>query len=525
MAGHIEYPKIPLQGLLEVNAQKVSGDCAIIFGNRRIPYLELDKVCNRFANALQGLGATKGDRVVLYLPNSPQFVIAYFGVLKAGMVVTAISPLQHKREIQHQLGESEAKIIVTVDTLYPIVETVWEKTQLRHAIVIAEESETMRVGRESVETVDFGVFMNSAADSVPDIDVDPETDLAALQFTGNTTSAAKAVMLTHHNLVSNALAFAAAIEATGQDVFLSALPLFHIYGMTTSLTVPISLGAKIVLLPKFESTKACEAIQQHRVTVFCGVPAMYQMLLADCTFADYDLASMRVCISGASSLPLQVQKRFMEVTGGVLVQGYGLTEASPVTHCMPIDRTGVLRAGSIGQPLADTEAKIVDLETGKKPLAKGEIGELSVRGPQVMAGYWHRPDETACVLCDGWLLTGDIAYVDKDGYFYIVDRKKDLIKHKGYSIYPRELEDILHEHPAVKLCAVAGVADAALGEVPKAYVVLKDAVYVSKLELKEFVNHQVAGYKAIKEIEFLEYLPLSSTGKVLKRFLNLSTNI
>ena len=242
------------------------------------------------------------------------------------------------------------------------------------------------------------------------------------------------------------------------------------------MTVPISLGAKMVLLPKFEPTKACEAIQRHKVTVFCGVPTMYQYLLGSHDLAAYDLRSIRVCISGASSLPPQVQKRFMEVTGGFLAEGYGLTEASPVTHCSPVDNA-LLRVGSIGLPLPDTEAKIVDLETGEKVLGIGEVGELAIKGPQVMKGYWNHPEETALVLRDGWLLTGDIARMDPDGYFYIVDRKKDLIKHNGYSIYPRELEDILYEHPAVKLCAVIGKPDVAAGEVPKAFVVLKDGLH------------------------------------------------
>ena len=246
-------------------------------------------------------------------------------------------------------------------------------------------------------------------------------------------------------------------EAPAEDVFLTALPLFHIYGMTTSMTAPISLGAKMVLLPKFEPAKACEAIQQHRVTVFCGVPNhVLNISLLTQNLAKYDLTSIRVCISGASSLPPQVQKRFMEVTGGFLAEGYGLTEASPVTHCTPVDKSIAVEVGSIGLPLPDTEARIVDLETGIKTLAAGEIGELAVKGPQVMKGYWQKPDETALVLRDGWLLTGDIACMDEDGYFYIVDRKKDLIKHKDYSVYPRELEDVLYEHPAVKLCAVVG---------------------------------------------------------------------
>ncbi len=515
-----EYPKIPLPRLLEANAQRIPKKGGLVFGDRYLSYFELDLLCNRFANALLGLGATKGEQIALFLPNSSQFVIAYFGALKAGMVVTALNPLAHNQEVEYQLCESEAQTIVTTNILYPIVQAVWKKTQLKNALVTGTKSYGGKQARKRLGVVDFEVLMKTTSEVVPDIEVNPEADLAVLQFTGGTTGTAKAVMLTHRNLVSNALSFASAIDATEQDIFLSALPLFHIYGMTTSLIVPISLGAKMVLLPKFESGKVCEAIQRQRVTVFCGVPTMYQMLLTDSAFASCDLTSIRVCISGASSLPLHVQKHFLDVTDRVLVEGYGLTEASPVTHCMPINRKQILRASSIGLPLADTEAKIVDTQTGEKTLATGEIGELAVRGPQIMMGYWRRPDETALVLRDGWLFTGDMAYKDNDGYYYIIDRKKDLIKHKGYSIYPCELESVLYKHSAVKLCAVVGRFDAVVGEVPKAYVVLKEAVYVSERELKEFVNRQVASYKAIKEIEILESLPLSSTGKVIKGILN-----
>ena len=353
------------------------------------------------------------------------------------------------------------------------------------------------------------------------VKINPSEDLAALQYTGGTTGTAKGAMLTHSNLVANAIAFAAWIKsAAAKETFLTALPLFHIYGMTTSLNVPVALAAKIVLLPKFDPAKVLETIQQQRVTVFCGVPTMYQTLLANPDLGKYDLTSIRVCISGASPLPPQVQKKFMEITGGLLAEGYGLTEASPVTHCSPVDKTmKTVRVGSIGLPLPDTDAKIVDAETGTKTLNVGETGELAVKGPQVMKGYWRKPEETALVLRDGWLLTGDLAKTDAEGYFYITDRKKDLVKYKDYSVYPRELEDILYEHYAVKLCAVVGKPDAAAGEIPKAFVVLKDGKSESAEEIIAFVNGKLAPYKAIRELEFRKDLPLSGAGKVLRRSL------
>jgi len=284
------------------------------------------------------------------------------------------------------------------------------------------------------------------------------------------------------------------------------------------LTVPVSLAAKMVLMPKFEPAKTLEIIQRHGVTVFCGIPTMYSTLLDSPELCKYKLTSIRVCISGASSLPAQVQEQFMQITAGLLAEGYGLTEASPVTHCSPVDKN-LVKVGSIGLPLPDTEARIVDLETGKRTLGVGETGELTVKGPQVMKGYWQRPEETALVLRDGWLMTGDIAHMDKDGYFYITDRKKDLIKTNGFSVYPRELEDILYEHRAVKLCAVVGKPDARVGELPKAYIVLKEGVTVSAEQIMAFVNDKVAPYKSIHEVEFRKELSMSAAGKVLRRLL------
>jgi long-chain acyl-CoA synthetase len=367
----------------------------------------------------------------------------------------------------------------------------------------------------------FQQLLEKNAPNPPNVKINPSEDLAALQYTGGTTGTAKGAMLTHRNLVSNALAFAVWIKGTvANENFLTALPLFHIYGMTTSMNVPVSLASKMVLLPKFDTTAALEAIQKHRVTVFCGVPTMYAALLENPNLGKFDLTSIRVCISGASPLPPQVQRKFMEVTGGLLAEGYGLTEASPVTHCSPVDRTmKTVKVGSIGLPLPDTDARIVDAETGEKTLQSGETGELIVKGPQVMKGYWKNPEETTLVLHNDWLYTGDIAKMDDDGYFYITDRKKDLIKYKDYSVYPREIEDVLYEHPAVRLCAVVGKPDPAAGEVPKAYVVLKEGAQATAEELMRSVEEKVASYKRIREVEFRQELPISSAGKVLRRAL------
>ena len=516
---HIEYPKVPLQEILKKTAEAYPEKTAIVCGEREISYAQLEVLSNQFANALVKLKVEKGDRVAVFMPNIPQFIIAYFGALKAGTVVTAISPLHREHEVEFQLGDSGAETIIAVDSLYPIIEKVKEKTQLKNVIItgLVENAFSSKIPNALI----FEQLLENSPKTAPKVKLNPHEDLAALQYTGGTTGTAKGAMLTHNNLLSNALAFATWIQGTkAKETFLTALPLFHIYGMTTSMTVPISLAAEMVLMPKFEPTKVLQAIEKHRVSVFCGAPTMYQVLLSNSEIGKYDLTSIRVCISGASSLPPQVQRQFMQVTGGLLAEGYGLTEASPVTHCSPVDKSmRTVKVGSIGLPLPNTEAKIVDVETGEKTLAQGEKGELAVKGPQIMKGYWNKSQETAMVFRDGWLLTGDIACMDADGYFYITDRKKELIKTKDYSVYPRELEDVLYGHPAVKLCAVVGKHDAFVGEVPKAFIVLKEGMAASADEIMSFVNGKVALYKSLQEVEFRNELPLSAAGKVLKRCL------
>jgi long-chain acyl-CoA synthetase len=515
----LQYPDVPLHEILRKTAREHPEKPAMVFHDEEISYAELDSLSDRLASALASLDVRKGDRVTVFLPNVPQFVIAYFGVLKASAVVTTISPLHREREVEHQLSDSEAETIIVLDSLYPIVEKVWSKTQLKRVVITSLEAFDAETGQKP-NVHSFQQLLTENANP-PNVQIDPDEDLAALQYTGGTTGTAKGAMLTHTNLVTNALAFATWIRgATAEETFLTALPLFHIYGMTTSMNVPISLAAKMVLLPRFDTTATLETIQAQRVTVFCGVPTMYAALLANPKLDQFDLTSIRVCVSGASSLPPQVQRRFMEVTGGLLAEGYGLTEASPVTHCSPVDKTlKTVKVGSIGLPLPDTDARIVDAETGEKTLQPGETGELAVKGPQVMKGYWKDPDETASVIRDGWLLTGDIAWMDTAGYFYITDRKKDLIKYKAYSVYPREIEDVLYAHPAVRLCAVIGKPDPAAGEIPKAYVVLKENAKATAGEIMQFVEATVAPYKRIREVEFRLELPISSAGKVLKRVL------
>jgi long-chain acyl-CoA synthetase len=525
---NLVFPKIALHDLLIKTAQDHPNQLAIDYAGTEITYKELDLLSDQFAAGLTKLGIRKKDRIALFLPNIPQFIIAYFGILKVGAIVTTISPLYREREVKYQLINSGAKGILTIKSLYPIVEKIWRKTKLQKIIVTSSTWQFPNIDLSQMNVVcqenvlSFEQIIEANSDSTfLQVEINPKVDLAALQYTGGTTGRAKGAMLTHMNLVSNALMFANWIQAkTAYEKFLTALPLFHIYGMTTSMTVPISLAAKMVLTPKFDPKKILEIIQNKKITVFCGVPTMYSILLANKDIENYDLTSIRICISGASPLPPQVQKKFMTITKGFLAEGYGLTEASPVTHCNPIDKTlKTVRIGSIGIPLPDTDARIFDVTNHKKELPVGEKGELAIRGPQVMLGYWQNPIETALVLKNGWLLTGDIGKMDNDGFFYVTDRKKDLIKYKDYSVYPREIEDVIYENSNVKICAVIGKPVPIVGEIPKAFVVLKDESKVTEKEIMTFVNDKLAPYKAIREIEFRKNLPLSSVGKVLRRIL------
>ncbi|MGB9740341.1 MAG: long-chain-fatty-acid--CoA ligase [Candidatus Bathyarchaeia archaeon] len=534
---HIDYPEIPLFDFLRKTAEKYPDNIALVYFDNKITYKELDLATDKFATALTDFGVKKGDKVAIFLPNVPQFIIAYYGAIKTGAIVTAISPLYKEREVEHQLNDSEAETVVVLDMLYPIIEKVWEKTKLKMVIVtgLKDYMPSMtaflgsllgKIPSHKVERKPnvyfFKELLSKYEAKPPVVEINPKEDLVALQYTGGTTGTSKGAMLTHMNLVSNAIMCRAWLKDAqeGNEVFLAVLPLFHIYGMTTGMNAPIYMAGKTVLLPRFDPISTFEAIQKYKITVFCGAPTMYSMLLAHPALGKYDCKSIRFCISGSAPLPPEVQKKFMEVTGGVLVEGYGLTESSPVTHCNPLDKTmKTVKIGSIGIPWPDTDAKIMDAETGEKELAPGEVGELVVKGPQVMKGYWKMSEETAAVLRNGWLYTGDIGRMDEDGYFYITDRKKDLIKYKGYSVYPRELEDVLYEHPAVKLCGVVGKPDPIAGEIPKAFVVLKEGMTATEKEIMDFVNEKVAPYKAIREVEFRKELPMTMVGKVLRRVL------
>ncbi|MCL4515019.1 MAG: long-chain fatty acid--CoA ligase [Firmicutes bacterium] len=532
----IDYPDIPLYQFADDAAKAFPDRAATIFFGARLSFKQLAVLIDRMAAALHALGVQKGDRVGLMLPNCPQVLIAYHAVLKVGGVVVQTSPMYVEREIEHQMNDSGAQTMIVLDLFYQRVRNVKEKTPLKRVIVTGLEdfmpfplnflyplklrTEGKRVTVQPEEGVyRFMELLNRRQPAPPQVAINPAEDLALLQYTGGTTGVAKGTMLTHRNLVANTIQSREWFELKrgGQDIILGALPFFHVYGMTVGMNLAMLLGATLIILPRFQVTEVLKTIQKYHPTLFPGAPAMYVAINNHSDVKKYDLTSIVACISGSAPLPVEVQNKFEALTGGKLVEGYGLTEASPVTHCSPI--FGHRKIGTIGIPFPDTDCKIMDLATGETELPQGEVGELAIRGPQVMKGYWNRPEETKMALRDGWLYTGDIARMDEDGFFQVVDRKKDLIISGGFNIYPRDVEEILYEHPKVREVVVAGVPDAYRGEMVKAYVVLKDGVTATEEELIEFCRERLARYKVPRAIEFRAELPKNLVGKILRRVL------
>src|SRR5208282_1738946 len=435
----------------------------------------VNDLASRFGSALVSTGLQKGDRVAIFSPNTPQFVIAYFGTLKAGGIVVPCSPLYKEKELEHQLRDAGASFVLAAND-------VVKGNDLKGVIAASvtdylpgiKRSLSGLAGVKNVGRRDTISFMDMVRTSGPlekSVSVDPLRDVALLQYTGGTTGVSKGAMLSHANLYLNGVATSGQLPLGPHDVALAVLPLFHIYGMTAAMNAPLYAGSRVVLLPRFDAETVMKTIEKEKVTSFCGVPAMYIAINNDPKVSRFDLHSIRSCISGGAALPLAVRKRFIEITGAALVEGYGLTEASPVTHCNSIGEGAIVKDGSIGIPFPETDAAVVDIDDPQKFLATGEVGELAIRGPQVMLGYWNRKEETDGVLRDGWLLTGDIARMDEDGYFYIVDRKKDMINVGGFKVYPREVEEVLFTDPDIIESAVVGAPDEYRGEAVRAFVV------------------------------------------------------
>ncbi len=520
----IRYPEIPLFELLELACIRYEENVATVFFDQKMRYSELRDHVRKLATALKDMGISKGDRVAVMLPNSPQMIISYYGILEAGGIVTNISPLHVEREIEYELNDSGAETIIYLDLFHSRIEAVKDSTPLKRLIVtsITDYMETPgEVACEKGEGIYFfRDVISSSTPEPPDIEINPCEDIAALQYTGGTTGIAKGVMLTHYNLVSNVLQitmWGKEFIQRGKDVFLCIIPFFHSYGQTVAMNNALFNAATMVLIPQFEINMMLQSIQKYRPNFFPGVPTLYVAILNHPEAVKYGVDKIKLCNSGSAPLAVEVHRQFSKISGGLFIEGYGLTEASPVTHSNPI--IGKKKIGSIGIPLPDTEAKIVDVEEGKEEIDIGEPGELIIKGPQVMKGYWKRPEETASTLRDGWLYTGDICTMDQDGYFYVVDRKKDMIIAGGFNIYPREIDEVLYEHPKIQEAVAVGVPDEYRGETVKAFVVLKPGEQASEEEIIKFCRERLAAYKVPRMVEFRDSLPKSMVGKVLRRVL------
>ncbi|MEK3890457.1 AMP-binding protein [Bacillus sp. FSL K6-3431] len=533
----LNYEHKPVHSYLTEAAEKYPDKVAVHFMGKELTFKEVYECALKMANYLQDIGIKKGDRVAIMLPNCPQAVISYYGILYVGGIVVQTNPLYTERELEYQMKDSGAEAIIGLDLLYPRISKTMKNTNLKNIIVTAikdylpfpknmiypfiqkrQSGVVVNVKHEGSQHLFKKVMAEGKVESLQ-TEFDFENDLALLQYTGGTTGYPKGVMLTHKNLVANATACDAWLYKAkkGEEKILGVLPFFHVYGMTTVLILAIMQGYKMILVPKFDVETTLKAIHKLRPTIFPGAPTIYIGLLSHPELKKYDLTSVTSCLSGSAPLPFEVQQGFEKVTGGKLVEGYGLTESSPVTHANFLWEEKRSK-GSIGVPWPDTDSIIISAETGVAAVP-GEIGEIAVKGPQIMKGYWNRPEDTAATFKDGWLLTGDMGYMDEEGFFYIVDRKKDMIIAGGYNIYPREIEVVLYEHPAIQEMVVAGVPDPYRGETVKAYIVLKEGASVTEEELDAFARKYLAAYKVPKVYEFREELPKTAVGKILRRVL------
>ena len=548
------YPEMSAFEMLEQAVQRFPDSPAVAFPvapmARSLTYRQLMDEVEQMSRALAAIGVKKGDRVGLLLPNSPHFVVAHFALQRLGAITVGNNPLYTKRELTHQLKDAGVEILITLDLLYPLVEAVGGEVGLRKVIVgkvgdylgfpinklapLRQKREAKHEGRRwppvppGADVTWWADLMKGDHPDVPPAEVNPREDVAALVYTGGTTGLSKGAMLTHANIVSNAAQTAAwftGIEE-GEEGIMAILPFFHSYGLGAIMGVGVYKGLKLVLLPRFELDMALKAVEKERPTLFPGVPRIFIAINESPDTAKHDLSSIRSCFSGAAPLPVAVAEKFEEITGGRLVEGYGLTETSPVTHINPLDDKR--RFGTIGLPIPDTDCKLVDIDDPEKEVeGEDQEGELCIAGPQIMKGYWNRPEETEDMIRvhrDGirWLHTGDIAKMDPDGYFRIVDRKKDMVIVSGFNVYPTDVEQVLYRHPKIQKVSVVGIPDEKTGEAVKAFVVLKEGQRATEDEIKEWARdpeHGLTGYRAPRHVEFRDELPETMVGKVLRRVL------
>ena len=526
----------PLTALLDDAAAAFADNICINFRGKYFTYRDVASFVNRAAKGFQALGVRRGINVALLLPNSPYAVICYYAVLKAGGTVANVNPLYTAEEIARHVGDSSACILVTLDlkVLYDKVSALPAANPRLEKIVVCSLAGALPLAERAL----FSVFKRNDVAVIPDdnrhiryeklIDndgrfeppaINPRTDVAVLQFTGGTTGISKAARLTHANLYSNAeqLALWASTTQHGEDRILGVLPLFHAFGMTAIMNFGIRIAAQMILLPHFKTAEVLETIDRERPTVIVGVPTMYSAINAAEKLEEYDLTSLEFCVCGGASLPAEIRRRFEELTGCALLEGYGLSETSPVCTVNPLQ--GVRKNGSVGLPLPGTVVEIVSLDEPERPMPPGEAGEICISGPQVMAGYANRAQENAQAFRGGHFHTGDVGYLDKDGYLFIVDRIKEMIISGGFNIYPRNIEEVIHRHPAVEEVAVCGVPDDHRGEVAKAFVKLRDGRHLAAKDLLDFLADKLAPFEIPREIEFRDDLPKTLIGKISKKDL------
>ena len=537
-----DFPKVPLTRLLDDAVASFPDTAAIAFLGTVLTYRELQESVDRFAAALTTLGVRRGDRVALALPNCPQTVIAFYAAARIGAVTVSCNPLYTARELRHQLADSGAVVVICLDVAYAKVAEVLAETPLRHVIVtsiidylpaskrllLKLPLPAVRARRATIScpiprdapVLQFRAVLRASKKRAPQAEFDAAEHLAVLQYTGGTTGVAKGAMLTHANLVANAYQCRLWVPEArvGVEPVLAVVPMFHAYGMTACMNLAMTLMSTLVMLPRFDIPMTFAAIDKWRPSVFMGVPPMYKALADSPEVSKHDLRSVRYCISGAMKLTRDVQEAFEALSGGHVVEGFGMTECSPVTHANPVD--GRDRIGTIGLPLTGTQARIVDPEDPTTPVVAGNRGELLIRGPQVMKGYWNKPEESAAAFVDGdWLRTGDIAVMDADGYFSIVDRIKELIISGGFNVYPTEVEDAIRRLPGVADVSVVGVPDGEFGETVKAFIVRAPGAAVTDGEVLAHCRRELTKYKVPRLIEFRDELPRSIIGKVLRRVL------
>ena len=531
------YPDVTLDAFLDDAAESYPNSTATIFFNAKRTYRQISEDAWRFANGLREMGVKKGDRVAIMLPNTPQFVIAFYGALRAGAIVVPCNPLYTVPELRHQLEDSGAETIVVLSRLYPVVKAAREGSKIR-SVIVTNIKEYMPPVLRTLFTLakekKDGHRQPFAGDpgtrAFADVMKSPATpfragttkdDIAVLQYTGGTTGVSKGAMLSHRALVANTLQCRAwHINTTeGDGASMAIMPFFHVYGLTVVMAQAVQGAGAMILEPQFELERVLKDMQKYKPRTFPGAPRIYNAIINSPLATKYDLKGVEACLSGSAPLMVETHKKFTALTGAKLVEGYGLTEAAPVTHCNPLYGEGKQKIGTIGVPYPDTESKIVDTETGTREMPAGEPGELILRGPQLMDGYYNRPDETAKTLRDGWLYTGDIATIDADGYYSIVDRKKEMIIVSGFNVFPREVEEALATHPAVMDSAAIGKPHPIKGEEVKAFVVLRPEHTATAEELIAHARTQLAPFKVPHEIEFRESLPKTLIGKTLRRQL------